>query len=95
MTKHYDMYNTENFYLLLLLEDTSKKYLYELVGKNIFAYEILNEDESSWETIEGKYPKYDIKETPKFNPTNFDKMYTDNLDKLINSFNENLKKFCI
>lgn len=90
-----DMYNTKDFYLLPLLKDTTKRYLYELIGKNIFAYEILSEDESSWETIEGTYPKYNIKETPKFNPTCFDKMYTDNLDELINSFNENLEKFCI
>lgn len=89
------MYNTINSYFLPLLENMSDKYIYELIGNKIFAYEILKEDENNWYTIVGEFVKKDIKNIPQFNPNNFSDLYANNFEDLINAFNENLKKFYV
>lgn len=89
-------FNEINLCLLPLLTNFSGRYVYELfVDRKIIAYEIIDEDDDFWYTENGKFAKNNILEIPQFNPNRFDTIYSDNLDKLINAFNNNLEKFYI
>ena len=89
------MYKKTNYYLLPTFENSSGEYIYELVGNKIFAYGIISEDDDSWYTFDKKFKKNDIKSIPQFNPKEFSNMYSNNLDELIEAFNNNLKKFLV
>lgn len=89
-------FNEIKLCLLPLLTNFSGRYVYELfVDKKIVAYEIIDEDDDFWYTEKGKFAKNNILEISQFNPNRFDSIYSDDLDKLINAFNNNLEKFYI
>ena len=90
-----EMFKVRDCYLLPILTDLSDSYVYELVDKKIFAHKIIKEDILFWYTIDDKFKKYDIENVSQFNPKNYSNLYSDNLDELIEAFNNNLKKFLI